>query len=348
MVETFHNSVTLHIGDANNILDLLVSNSVDSCVCDPPYGISINGKDWDSADNIAFKQSFWEKVFRVLKPGGHLLAFSATRTDHHLVCAIEKAGFEIRDKIVWVYSQGMPHGTNIGKKIGAPWKGWDTALKPAHDVICMARKPLEETTVAANVLKHGTGGINIGECRITAGGIVDKDEVPDTGRFPSNVIHDGSESVIALFPESAGAQGNVSGKEPSQLGKNVFGKFKGRVAQAARTDSGSAARYFQDCHTVPDDFLFYCSKSTPKERGNSKHPTVKPVELMRYLTRLVTPPGGTVLDPFAGTGSTGHGALLEGFRSILIEREVEYCDDIRERFGRIVMERPMADDIFIF
>lgn len=236
------------------------------------------------------------------------------------------------------------------------WQGWGTALKPAHEPICLARKPLIGT-VAANVLQHGTGALNIDVSRIetgdSLGGGAEKrvaiegkhegwsrpwmhdseaveahasrvranvDKAEALGRWPANVIHDGSEEVLAHFPDSDGQQGDVRGTEPSEpLGANTYGQMKGRVPAAARIDSGSAARFF------------YTAKADASDRLESKHPTVKPVDLMAYLIKLVTPPGGVVLDPFAGSGTTGMACMREGFECILIEREAEYVADIKRR-----------------
>lgn len=233
-----------------------------------------------------------------------------------------------------VYRETLP-ATDSARQ----WQGWGTALKPAHEPICLARKPLIGT-VAANVLQHGTGALNIDASRVDATDNTTKAEryagdrsrenyrtgttgatIPtDQGRWPANVIHDGSEEVLRHFPESDGQQGDVRGTEPSEpLGANTYGRMKDRVAASARLDSGSAARFF------------YTAKADADDRLGSKHPTVKPVDLMAYLIKLVTPPGGLVLDPFAGSGTTGMACMREGFSSILIEREAEYVEDIRRR-----------------
>jgi site-specific DNA-methyltransferase (adenine-specific) len=204
----------------------------------------------------------------------------------------------------------------------------------------VARKPFPGT-VAENVLQHGTGALNIDGCRVgTEGGTTRSGQAPyaesgwrtgheivplNTGRFPANLIHDGSEEVVGLFPESNGQQGQVTGKEPSSKINSVYGDFHGRPATAPRGDTGSAARFF------------YCAKADSSERRNSKHPTIKPVALMRYLVRLVCPAGGVVLDPFAGSGTTIEAARLEHCRAIGIEREAEYCADILERLRQGVL-----------
>ena len=387
--------------DCLEALRNLPDNSVDSVVTDPPYGLSFMGKKWDydvpSVD-------IWQECLRVLKPGGHLLSFAGSRTYHRIACAIEDAGFEIRDQIMWVYGSGFPKSLDVGKAIDkmdaaveqkkrrlrftawvrstgvsssqideatgtnmgghyttaasqpaimtrehleacrpllgeipewveaecdirsiesknfaerevvgktagtslavAPgqnsprpavvmnltvpatpeakqWDGWGTALKPAHEPICVARKPISEPSIAANVLKWGTGAINIDGCRV---GSDTNSYQPHQGRFPANLIHDGSDEATAGL--------------------------------------GDAQRFF------------YCAKASKAERGDSNHhPTVKPIALMRYLVRLVTPPNGTVLDPFLGSGTTAIAAVLEGRDWIGIEREAEYCDIARARIA---------------
>jgi site-specific DNA-methyltransferase (adenine-specific) len=249
-------------------------------------GTGFMGQEWDGGD-IAFRRETWELALKLLKPGGHLLAFSASRNYHRMAVAVEDAGFEIRDQIIWLYGSGFPKSHNLGD-------GWGTALKPAHEPIVMGRKFIEGTN-KNNREKYGTGGINIDGCRV------------EGGRFPANVMHDGSDVIS----------------------DEMIGYGNG----------GSASRYF------------YCPKVSRKERdgglddmkdgkpvrwnkagewtndttpAKNTHPTVKPVELMKYLCRLVTPEGGTVLDPFMGSGSTGMAAKSEGFEFIGIEKEEEY------------------------
>lgn len=343
--------VTLHSGDCLDVIRSLADASIDSIVTDPPYAlVSITkrfgkpgskppkagdayaraasgfmGKQWDTGDR-AFSVEFWTEAFRVLKPGGHVAAFGGTRTVHRLACAIEDAGFEIRDMVAWLYGNGLPKSHNIGNGLG-------TALKPAIEPITLARKPLIGT-VAANVLAHGTGAINIDICRV---GVRERDKITGpkrTGsiyrkiilpggkllppsRWPANVVHDGSDEVLGLFPET---QSTLSNRKSSSTTVNCFGVCKSR-SLVAHTDSGSAARFF------------YSAKATAEDRIGSKHPTVKPVALMRWLCRLITPPGGLILDPFAGTGTTGQAAFYEGFRAILVEREAEYHADIDRRMA---------------
>jgi len=302
--------VSVRLGDCLEVLATLPENSVDSVVTDPPYELGFMGKSWD-ASGVAFSPDTWRQVMRVLKPGGHMVAFGAPKNYHRLACAIEDAGFEIRDSLMWVFGTGFPKSMNVSKAIdksadeAKQWAGWGTALKPAYEPIVLARKPLSEKTVAANVLRWGTGAVNVDACRIAAPDGVPKfnhrgepsqncygdgrngsnrtGEIDaSTGRWPANLCHDGSEEVLELFPKDAGR-------------------------------------------------FFYSAKANKSDRAGSKHPTVKPVALMQWLVRMVTPPGGTVLDPFAGSGTTGQAAINESFPAILIEREQEYHDDIIRR-----------------
>lgn len=375
-------SVRILIGDCRERLRELADASVDACVTDPPYEIGFMGKNWDRR-GVAFDPATWRAVLRVLKPGAHLLAFGGTRTYHRMVCAIEDVGFEIRDQIGWLYGQGFPKSHNLD----GDWDGWGTALKPAWEPIVVARKPFRGT-VAANVAAHGCGALNIDGCRVVGekgNGVwgssnagVDRQRMfnasPDmgeyrsaavaidegkVGRWPANVIHDGSDEVLAAFPDAPGQRGALNGDEPSSKTNGIFGKFNGRVPSSPRADSGSAARFF------------YCAKANRADRdaglesfekkplhwssgdqnpgtfqspGTDKsarnyHPTVKPTDLMRYLCRLVTPTGGVVLDPFMGSGSTGKGAVLDGFDFIGIELEVAYAAIAEARTAHAQRER---------
>jgi DNA modification methylase len=381
--------VTLHGGDSREVLATLETASVDSVVCDPPYGLDFMGRAWDSLDGAPFAMEFWAEVLRVLKPGGHLVAFSGTRTYHRLACAIEDAGFEIRDQLAWVYGSGFPKSLDVSKAIDkaagaerevvgkvqrfgregrksygaveghvwstgvssveeggvtitAPatsaareWSGWGTALKPAWEPIVLARKPLIGT-VAANVLAHGTGAINVDGCRIESDGGHKREFQPTNnersvygeqrgfqptnadGRWPANLIHDGSAEVVGMFPESSITGARRDPHKPFDRQGGGIGPANNH-AGAEYTDAGSAARFF------------YTAKADADDRLGSKHPTVKPLDLMQWLVRLVTPKGGTVLDPFSGTGTTGEAAWREGMRAILIEREEEYQQDIARR-----------------
>jgi len=344
-------------GDCLDVMATMEPDSIDAIVTDPPYGLSFMGKEWDHGVPGV---PFWEAALRVLKPGGHMIAFSGSRTYHRLACWVEDAGFEIRDQILWVYGSGFPKSMDISKAIDkaagaerevvgpgrwnnvkgsnqaqadclirpggkhdetAPatpdaqqWRGRGTALKPAHEPAVLARKPFNGT-VAANVLQHGTGGINVDGCRIatderiaahygTGGGAghttgkfnqpyqrgdAGAENTHNLGRWPANLIHDGSDDVVALFPQAGG---------------------------------GTAARFF------------YTAKTSRSERGKgNNHPTVKPLDLMAYLCRLVTPPGGIVLDPFCGSGTTLKAAVGEGFRAIGIELDDEYIKIAENRMN---------------
>jgi site-specific DNA-methyltransferase (adenine-specific) len=291
----------------------------------------------------------WAKeCLRVLKPGGHILAFGSPKQYHRLAAGIEDAGFEIRDQIQWIFGSGFPKSHNLKGE----WEGWGTALKPAHEPICVARKPLAEKTVASNVLKYGTGGINIDECRVPvdpesdssqlrtmnrserdAGRVFGKYTNGDTtqvvhteGRWPANIIHDSSAEVLELFPTTTSGKPAAKPKTESvktegwgNIGINGHGHLYG--------DTGSAARFF------------YCAKASKKDRGEgNNHPTVKPQELMKYLVRLVTPPNGIVLDPFMGSGSTGVACQAENFGFIGIEQSEEYFQIAQNRLERITLE----------
>ena len=382
---------TLRLGDCLEVLRTMPDCSVDAVVTDPPYGLAFMGKRWDYDVPTT---EVWAECLRVLKPGGHLLAFAGTRTQHRMAVRIEDAGFEIRDMIAWVYGSGFPKSLDVSKAIDkaagaerevvgvkpgheqfanrstsghlqvdedvgehrfsmkdeaqaryhqrtAPatpeaqrWAGFGTALKPALEPITMARKPLAGTVVA-NVIQHGTGALNVDGCRVgteerfnlAAGNKANGNSLnmsrvgmPQgidgqtvSGRWPANLIHDGSDEVVGLFPQqqSGGfSQGMVQHSRTFNVAKGVEAE---RVRDARAPDTGSAARFFYTAKANRDD----------RDDGNT-HPTVKPTDLMRYLCRLVTPPGGVVLDPFMGSGSTGKAAMLEGFGFIGIEREPAY------------------------
>ena len=340
-------------GDCREVLRGLPDNSVDSIVTDPPYGLTqarpggrsdatrgavmggFMGMKWDSDVPPV---EVWAECLRVLKPGGHLLAFAGTRTQHRMAVRIEDAGFEIRDLIAWVYGSGFPKSHN------GEWGG--TALKPALEPITVARKPLIGT-VEANWREYGTGALNIAGCRIeptgesrerineasqdrryTDAGGTNFAATPGVrgggpdGRWPANLIHDGSDEVVSLFPREAGASAPVRGTESSAASVGRVTGERERVPGAFHGDAGSAARFF------------YCAKASKSDRGaDNVHPTVKPTDLMRYLCRLVTPPGGVVLDPFMGSGSTLKAAELEGFSAIGIELSADYIEIARRRIA---------------
>jgi len=429
-------SAKLYNGDCLEVLATIPENSVDTCITDPPYELGFMGKKWDSS-GIAFQPETWQAVFRVLKPGAILLAFGGTRTYHRIACAIEDAGFEIRDTIAWVYGSGFPKSYNIGKGIDkqagaqrevvgikadfardgakripsnhdvdgtqhlhiktnwdspvtAPstpeaqlWDGWGTALKPAFEPIVVAMKPIDGTYVN-NALTWGVAGLWIDGGRVDSkprltGTLKDGDEIKanpssyagsgtrklqtgydqrmaenQLGRFPANFIHDGSDEVVGLFPNTTSGGGNKATKTAETFLGTGFGGTDNSVWEVS---SGSAARFF------------YCAKASRSERnaglegmekrgghlasreggggGWSKdadknpnyprqnhHPTVKPIELMRYLVRLTkTPTGGVVLDPFTGSGTTGIACVLEGREFIGIEREAEYVEIAEKRIA---------------
>jgi DNA modification methylase len=369
----------------------LEDNSIDSIVTDPPYGLSFMGKKWDyDVPSV----EIWAECLRVLKPGGHLLAFAGTRTQHRMAVRIEDAGFEIRDMIAWVYGSGFPKSHNLKDE----WQGWGTALKPALEPITVARKPLIGT-VAENVLEHGAGGLNIDGCRVATDPSVDdprlgghgawttsKEQSGDTvslprgtvessplGRWPANLIHDGSDEVVGLFPDTK------TGVCPADGASGYSGGLKRRDNRKAANggDAGSAARFFycakaskKDRDEGLDGFTDKQAAGLPMrsadgERGGegldgtktdrlttrkNVHPTVKPTDLMRYLCRLITPPGGVVLDPFMGSGSTGKAAMLEGFQFIGIELSKEYFEISKARIEAAVKPaestEPTTNDLF--
>ena len=433
--------------DCRHGLAMLPDCSVDAILTDPPYHLVQNsrggspqpgdlstpfgrsgpsrargfmGHEWDGGD-IAFQVELWREALRVLKPGGHMLAFSGSRTYHRMTCAIEDAGFEVRDSIMWVYGSGFPKSLDISKAIDkifgaerqvvgqqfraatgrdegygfgesfditAPatlaaqiWEGWGTGLKPAHEPICVARKPMAADTVAANILAHGVGGINIDGCRVPIDPVADASQLRTMrvsqhdgadgwgmnttranptarvlgmeGRWPANFIHDGSPEVLALFPETAPSKSGGKSGSTAIWGDGSAKKLE----RGGFDDAGSAARFFQQCHWTQEDLeaalFYYCAKASKRDKdegldhvtpkrvlasvhgafGDSKnpnhprrnpHPTVKPTALMRYLARLICPAGGTILDIFAGSGSTGKAAILEGFQFIGFELDPQY------------------------
>ena len=329
-------------GDCLDVMELCIpETSIDAIVTDPPYGLSFMGKEWDHGVPGAH---LWAEALRVAKPGAYLLAFGGTRTYHRLTCAIEDAGWEIRDCLMWVYGSGFPKSKNLD----GDWDGWGTALKPAWEPIILARKP-PKGTVAQNVEEQGTGALNIDANRTAA------------GRWPANLIHDGSDEVVSCFPQAPGqiADASSSSSRKTQNSYGVMKRGNEASAQVARLDTGSAARFFycakaskkdrdEGCEQLADSTLARsCQAQAEAARDNlveaeggaynkarirkNNHPTVKPTELMRYLCRLVTPPGGLILDPFMGSGSTGKAAMLEGFRFVGIDLNPEYIEIARAR-----------------
>jgi hypothetical protein len=367
--------VTVHHGNCLDILPTLPDCSVDSVVTDPPYELGFMGKDWDNS-GIAYRVNLWSEVLRVLKPGGHLLAFGGTRTYHRMAVAIEDAGFEIRDSIHWIYGSGFPKSLDVSKAIDksagakrevigngtsgttaiwsadggmgdfnitAPatdaakqWEGWGTALKPAHEPVVVARRPLIGT-VAANVLQHGTGALNIDGARIEGkdtttrhnssssymtGKIGEVQPIQETyvtgstlGRWPANVIFD-PDAATELDRQQDGASRFFYIAKPSKAERNA-GLDGLPERPAPKMDGGP--------------FVSETGNDSTQVMARNVHPTVKPLTLMRYLVRLVTPPGGTVLEPFAGSGTTLMAATMEGFNSIGIEMTDDYLPIIEGR-----------------
>jgi DNA modification methylase len=351
----------LYLGDCEEILPLVAA--ADSVVTDPPYGLRLMAKRWDYDVPRA---EIWTHCLAALKPGGHLLSFFGARTYHRGVVQIEDAGFEIRDQIMWVYGSGFPKSHNLG---GA-WRGWGTCLKPSHEPIVVARRLPHEATVARNVAVYRTGALNIDASRIAieerlakytpsksglgkngiygassrVQGANSPTRYDGRGRWPANLIHDGSAEVMALFPETKAWGDTAVRKDTDALKtKNVYGEYKARSWESY-ADSGSAGRFF------------YCAKASRHDRDEgleqsatrNHHPTVKPTDLMRYLCQLVTPSGGIVLDPFMGSGSTGKAAVARGFRFVGIEREPEYfdiaCRRIAEAYRRTTLPLEKAGD----
>lgn len=312
------NNFTILNGDSFELLKQQPDNSFDSVVTDPPYGIGFMGKDWDKAENIAFNPEFWSEVLRVLKPGGHLLAFSASRTYHRMTIAIEDSGFEIRDQIMWLYGSGFSKSQNVSKMIekkenkdnlttenAKKWNGWGTTLKPAHEPIVMARKPFKGTLVN-NTLTNGVGAINIDESKVAFGSEEDKQSL-EKGRFPANLIHDGSQEIIESFPYTKSTKGKPFKKE-DHSNPSVNTNFGRGDYNGGYGDSGPASRFFYSAKCSKLDRNEGLEQLPLNEEGNetqNNHPTVKPTSLMAYLIRLVTPKCGKVLDPFNGSGSTG-------------------------------------------
>lgn len=379
--------VGVFVGDCRN-LSMLDDASVDAVVTDPPYELGFMGKQWD-ASGIAYDVSMWREVLRVLKPGGHLLAFGGTRTYHRMTVAIEDAGFEIRDSLHWIYGTGFPKSLDVSKAIdaaagkrqpvvvdgargkgvgagnvfgaglnvnfaarpktapvtaAAAWKGWGTALKPGHEPIVLARKPLDGT-VAANVSRYGTGALNIDACRIgddVVGwggggrgaaddstwdggtcGLKAGDARPAVGRWPANVLLDegaanelGDPARFFYVAKPSRAERDAG---CDALPLRTRGELTGRTDDRPGTVHSRAG-------------------SGSKEGSRNTHPTVKPVALMRYLVRLVTPPGGLVLDPFLGSGTTGIAAALEGFDFVGVEQSAEYAEIAKARITHHMRE----------
>lgn len=336
----------MYSGDCLKVMKDMPNDSIDSIITDPPYGISFMKNEWDHG--VPGKK-FWEEMLRVSKPGSNLFSFGGTKTFHRLMVSIEDAGWEIRDTLMWIYTSGLPKNMDVSKAVEAQrlfggssrkqqrmasmgfryddcdtkgttgkmrstiggttsnpassinneWYGWGTALKPAYEPIILARKPLIGT-IAVNVLQHNTGGINIDACMILTAEEIERNNSNNEGRvkgrWPANIIQDGSDEIKELFQNDE----------------------------------------------IPSRF-FYTTKATRHDRdvgvsGKNTHPTVKPTDLMRYICRMSTPKNGTILDPFAGSGSTGKAAILEGFNFIGIEKDEEFLEIAKARLENSQME----------
>lgn len=394
----------IYNGNNITILRTFPSNSVDSVVTDPPYGISFMNKHWDyDVPNV----KTWQEVYRVLKPGGHMLVACGTRTQHRMAVNIEDAGFEIRDIVAWVYGSGFPKSKNVGlaidkgegfpdrghriatasrnhpdgtfepngedlpayeakSELSKPYAGFGTALKPAMELWTLARKPLKGT-VAENVLKYGTGGLNIDGCRVEYGNENDKrigtnfisnggdasnnsndNQVPNryyvqmfksSGRFPANFIHDGSDEVVTLFPDDADRFFYTAKASQSERNAGLYGFEEESIGklQGGRKEGSAGSVMPSDGRINP-----YAGAGAKKR---NIHPTVKPLDLMRYLCRLITPPNGIVLDPYIGSGTTAVAAKLEGFQYIGIEMEADYCKIAEARVANCDQDYNTIDDL---
>ena len=422
--------VRFYLGDCREVMAGMEPDSFDAIVCDPPYELGFMGKGWDKS-GVAFDAATWAEVLRVAKPGAHLVAFGGTRTWHRLACAIEDAGWEIRDTLCWMYGSGFPKSLDVSKALdkaagaeredkfegsfdrragptgnrkcdtcgkwlvsGSPckcprpqdapqtdlakqWDGWGTALKPAYEPIVLARKPLSGT-VAANVTKWGTGGINIDGTRI---GINHGDDIyaknPHTvgtigengiygagaktlyvaplGRWPANVVLD--EEAAALLDEQTGDLASGDGHVlrrgfTTGAGMGYGSSSAGNATGVLYGDRGGASRFFytakasrsereaglEGAESVRRSDGRAKDIENPRLRTNERknhHPTVKPVSLMRWLCRLVTPPGGVILDPFLGSGSTAIAAKAEGFRIGGIDLSAEYLEMAKRRCAQM-------------
>ena len=298
-------------GDCLEKLSELQCAYVDAIITDPPYGLSFMGKRWDyevpSVD-------IWKECLRVLKPGGHLLSFSSARTYHRMACNVEDAGFQIIDQIMWVYGSGFPKGKS--------------QLKPSHEPIVMARKGGKKQELRIDDCRVGKEKRinNISGKSKNCYDPIYKQQPPKVceGRWPANLIHDGTEEVVNLFPQVSASK---SGGKAGWQDKYVGGKYKPIKRTGYDEPAGTAARFF------------YCAKASNSDRGKgNNHPTVKPIDLMRYLIRLVCPVGSVVLDPFMGSGTTGKAALEEGMEFIGIEQSAEYMDISKKRLTNVAYQ----------
>lgn len=406
-------------GDCTKVLRDLARDGflVDAVVTDPPYHLAsivsrlgspdaapiqsgatgvyargskgFMGQQWDGGD-VAFRVDTWRRVFDVMKPGAHLVAFAATKGYHRMACAIEDAGFEIRDMVSWLYGTGFPKSHNLGGE----WDGWGTALKPAIEPIVLAQKPISESSIEANVTRWGVGAINIDASRIMGedvaydregeqtqdkvytndgavtlaakpgrrykvrrfkpGADVNKtgswkqDEIYEgvlkPGRWPANVCHDGSDEVLEAF-EQFGDRPSCSSPSSARVEGKIFGgsRTQGSIYPG---DTGTAARFFYSSKATQGERIFECRTCGAHQVGKPDcghddmrtHPTVKPLSLMQWLVELITPPGGLVLDPFAGTGTTAAAARAADLHSLSIEADANHVRDIGVRIGIAVDE----------
>lgn len=362
----------LILGDCLVELAKMEENSIHAIVTDPPAGIGFMGHEWDSSKGgrlewVEWMQEVAWNCLQVLKPGGYAVVWALPRTSHWTAWAWEGAGFEVRDRIAHVFGSGFPKSLNIGKEL-PEWEGWGTALKPAVEDWWIFRKPLSEKTVAKNVMKWGTGALNIDACRVPGESVpVNKlekwsgfgqekkpeyvQEVNNKGRWPANLIHDGSEEVVSMFPAEAGGQGRASGPTLGHMGANgIYGKADGKNMGEPQFygDSGSAARFFYTAKPsmAEKNSGVWIGETRKKGEGyrpnddgtkgiqsrlhgatskvGNSHPTVKPLALMEYLITLVSRSGAVVLDPFMGSGTTLVACKTLGREGIGIEREEEY------------------------
>ena len=412
----------LLLGDNKELLEKLEDESIDALVTDPPYLINFMGKDWDKENSPAGDADFWALVLKKMKPGAHGLIFGHSRQHHRVMIALEDAGFEIRDCLMWMYGSGFPKSHNIGaavdklegnerKEIGknpnhretdalyklgfqggrgsgtitkgdSEWEGWGTALKPAYEPIIMVRRPIEKKlTIAKNVLKHGVGGINIDACRVGTDEDFSKvqprniqklnslshdensesykkakEKLQQLGRFPANVMLD--EEAGKILDEQSGKVGGGNGKpiKAGDFGKNgVYGKAKGATTQSYK-DKGGASRFFYCPKVSKRERNLGCNELEDKERkrvnsgglendpkwapvvSKNNHPTVKPIALMKYLIKLITPPTGKVLDPFMGSGSTGMACVEYGVRFVGMEMDENYYNIAKSRIQYSINE----------
>lgn len=377
------NRFDLRLGDSLELLKTLPDNSVDAVVTDQPAGIAFMGKAWDGDKGgkrqwKAWMQSIAVECLRVMKPGGYAYVWALPRTSHWTADAWEDAGWFVAHQSLYCFGSGFPKGLNVGRKLEG-WDGWNTAIKPAHEIWWLLQKPISEKTIVDNVLRWGVGALNIGACRVVAtaeqnnfdikrigynngcnhigqkkdgqyntysklpSGEFQPMQYVKNGRYPSTLLFDGSDEVKACFPET------LSGFRPNCLGKvyekgeyNTYGKYNVGILSSHPDSGGNATRFFSELTFDAEDLelcerLFYCGKISPRDRNEgcekvkNTHPTVKATELMRWLIRLITPPDGTVLDPFMGSGSTGKAAAIELKSFIGFDYDPDYFEIAKAR-----------------